>query len=71
MPGYELTVNGESRSVDVSSDMPLLWVLRDALGLTGTRYGCGRALCGVCTVHLDGRPARSCVALMLQGGAAV
>lgn len=54
-------VNGVSRSVDVPEDVPLLWVLREDLGLTGTKYGCGAALCGACTVHLDGSPARSCV----------
>ena len=56
-----LTVNGTERSVDVSSDMRLLWVLRDILGLTGTKFGCGMSLCGACTVHLDGEPVRSCV----------
>ncbi|MGP8033555.1 MAG: (2Fe-2S)-binding protein [Steroidobacteraceae bacterium] len=56
-----LTVNGETRSVDAPDDMPLLWVLRDLLGLTGTKFGCGIAQCGACTVHLDGRPVRSCM----------
>jgi len=56
-----LVVNGESRQVDVPEDMPLLWVLRDVLGLTGTKFGCGIAQCGACTVHLDGKPARSCL----------
>jgi isoquinoline 1-oxidoreductase subunit alpha len=56
-----LIVNGERREVDVPSDMPLLWVLRDVLGLTGTKFGCGVAQCGACTVHLDGKPVRSCV----------
>jgi isoquinoline 1-oxidoreductase subunit alpha len=56
-----LTVNGQSKQVDVESDTPLLWVLRDSLELTGTKYGCGVAQCGACTVHLDGQPARSCV----------
>jgi len=56
-----LVVNGQSRQVDVPADMPLLWVLRDVLGLTGTKFGCGIAQCGACTVHLDGRPVRSCV----------
>jgi len=55
-----LTVNGESRAVEVPDDMPLLWVLRDVLGLTGTKFGCGIAQCGACTVHLDGKPVRSC-----------
>jgi isoquinoline 1-oxidoreductase subunit alpha len=56
-----LTVNGAPREVDADEDMPLLWVLRDLLGLTGTKYGCGEALCGACTVHLDGRAVRACV----------
>ena len=57
----ELTINDRTRQVDVPADMPLLWVLRDVLGLTGTRFGCGVALCGACTVHVDGRAQRSCV----------
>jgi len=57
----ELQINGELRSVDVPADMPLLWVLRDVLGLTGTKFGCGIAQCGACTVHLNGNAARSCV----------
>jgi isoquinoline 1-oxidoreductase alpha subunit len=61
---YRLMVNGEERRVDVEPDTPLLWVLRDELGLTGTKYGCGIAQCGACTVHLDGQPARSCVTAM-------
>ena len=56
-----LSVNGESHSVDVPPDMPLLWVLRDVIGLMGTKFGCGIAQCGACTVHLDGQPVRSCV----------
>src|SRR5207244_8673568 len=56
-------INGASRIVDVDSDVPLLWVLRDELGMTGTKYGCGVAQCGACTVHVDGRAARSCVLL--------
>jgi isoquinoline 1-oxidoreductase alpha subunit len=56
-----LNVNGKQVSVDVEDDMPLLWVLRDELGLTGTKYGCGIAMCGACTVHVDGQPVRACV----------
>jgi isoquinoline 1-oxidoreductase alpha subunit len=56
----EFTINGEKRDVDVPSDMPLLWMLRDALGMTGTKFGCGIAQCGACTVHLDGVAVRSC-----------
>ena len=56
-----LQINGQLRNVDVPSDTPLLWTLRDALGLTGTKFGCGIAQCGACTVHLDGQPVRSCV----------
>ena len=55
-----LRINGKSQDVDVEGDVPLLWVLRDTLGLTGTKFGCGRGLCGACTVHIDGRAARSC-----------
>jgi aerobic-type carbon monoxide dehydrogenase small subunit (CoxS/CutS family) len=57
----KLTVNGKAMELDVADDTPLLWVLRDTLGLTGTKYGCGMALCGACTVHLDGAAMRSCV----------
>jgi len=56
-----LVVNGTSRSIDVESDMPLLWALRETLALTGTKYGCGIAQCGSCTVHVDGQPVRACV----------
>ena len=56
-----LNVNGENYSVDVPDDKPLLWVLREDVGLTGTKFGCGIAQCGACTVHLDGRPLRSCI----------
>jgi isoquinoline 1-oxidoreductase alpha subunit len=58
---YTITVNGESRTADVDSDTPLLWVLRDSLDLKGTKFGCGMAMCGACTVHVNGVPARSCV----------
>jgi len=57
----QLAVNGQQHSVEAPDDMPLLWVLRDVLGLTGTKFGCGIAQCGACTVHLDGKPVRSCV----------
>jgi len=57
----QLNVNGTVREVDAAEDMPLLWVLRDVLGLTGTKFGCGMAQCGACTVHLDGQATRSCV----------
>jgi isoquinoline 1-oxidoreductase subunit alpha len=56
-----LRINGEMRELDISADTPLLWALRDVLGLTGTKFGCGIAQCGACTVHLDGTPIRSCV----------
>jgi isoquinoline 1-oxidoreductase alpha subunit len=57
----KVRVNGKEHTLDVDPDMPLLWALRDVLGLTGTKYGCGEALCGACTVHLDGHVVRSCV----------
>jgi isoquinoline 1-oxidoreductase alpha subunit len=57
----ELEINGAKHQVEADPDMPVLWVLRDLLGLTGTKYGCGEALCGACTVHLDGEPVRACV----------
>ncbi|OUL92451.1 (2Fe-2S)-binding protein, partial [Paraburkholderia hospita] len=56
-----LHVNGRERTVDVAPDTPILWALRDTLGMTGTKFGCGAALCGACTVHLDGQAIRSCV----------
>ena len=58
---FTVNINGSPRSVDVDGDTPLLWVLRDVLGMTGTKFGCGMALCGACTVHIDGSPVRSCI----------
>lgn len=58
---HTLSINGQEQQVDVPGDMPLLWVLRDVLGMTGTKFGCGIAQCGVCTVHLDGNAVRTCV----------
>jgi len=58
---FQIAVNGIDRSVDVDGDTPLLWVLRDVLGMTGTKFGCGVGLCGACTVHLDGAATRSCI----------
>ncbi len=60
MAKYNLTVNGKKYNVEADSDTPLLWVIRDYVGLKGTKFGCGMALCGACTVHLDGQPIRSC-----------
>ncbi len=61
MTDIHILVNGQAHTVTIEPDMPLLWVLRDVLGLTGTRFGCGVGLCGACTVHLQGQPVRSCV----------
>ncbi|HEY1948499.1 MAG TPA: (2Fe-2S)-binding protein [Bryobacteraceae bacterium] len=61
MAAIAFLLNGKRRTVDVTPEMPLLWVLRDTLQMTGTKYGCGIAMCGACTVHVDGRPIRSCV----------
>jgi aerobic-type carbon monoxide dehydrogenase small subunit (CoxS/CutS family) len=61
MASFSLTINKRKRTVDVNPDMPLLWVLRDTLGLTGTKFGCGIAQCGACTVHIDGEATRSCI----------
>ncbi|MDR6632253.1 isoquinoline 1-oxidoreductase alpha subunit [Phyllobacterium sp. 1468] len=58
---YSLKINGTAHSVDVDDDTPLLWVIRDVLGMTGTKFGCGAALCGACTVHIDGIATRSCI----------
>lgn len=60
MGKYQITVNGQPREVEADDDKPLLWVLREDFGLTGTKFGCGAGLCGACTVHLDGQPVRSC-----------
>ena len=61
MPAYTLKINGQARPLNVAADTPLLWVLRDHLGLVGAKYGCGIAACGACTIHLDGEATRSCV----------
>jgi isoquinoline 1-oxidoreductase subunit alpha len=67
-----ISINGQSQEVDVDDDMPMLWVLRDTCGLTGTKYGCGIAMCGACTIHVDGAARRSCVTpVRLIGGAQV
>jgi isoquinoline 1-oxidoreductase alpha subunit len=58
---FQIKVNGVEHAIDVDDDTPLLWVLRDVLGMMGTKFGCGMALCGACTVHLDGQPVRSCI----------
>ena len=69
---FMIKVNGQTHSVDVDGDTPLLWVLRDVLGMTGTKYGCGIAQCGSCTVHIDGNPVRSCLLpVAALGGRAV
>src|SRR5690606_21126525 len=67
---YTLNVNGQTHTVDVPADMPLLWVLRDVLDLKGTKFGCGMAQCGACTIHLDGEPARACVTPVAAVGSA-
>ena len=69
---FTINVNGQTHSVDVDDDTPLLWVLRDVLGMTGTKFGCGAALCGACTVHIDGVATRSCVTTIDSvGGSAI
>jgi isoquinoline 1-oxidoreductase alpha subunit len=69
---FKIKINGADRSVDVDGDTPLLWVLRDVLGMTGTKFGCGMALCGACTVHIDGAATRSCITTIDSiGGSAV
>ena len=65
---FMLKINGTPHEVDVDGDTPLLWVLRDVLGMTGTKFGCGQALCGACTVHLDGVAIRSCVTPIVDRG---
>ena len=70
MPAVKFTLNGKPQTVDAASAMPLLWVLRDTLGMTGTKFGCGMSLCGACTVHIDGRPTRSCTLPVSAVGAA-
>jgi aerobic-type carbon monoxide dehydrogenase small subunit (CoxS/CutS family) len=60
MPSFQLTVNGRLHTVDAEADTPLLWILRDTLGLTGTKFGCGQGVCGSCTIHLDGQAVKSC-----------
>ena len=67
---FALNINGIPRSVDVDGDTPLIWVLRDVLGMTGTKFGCGMALCGACTVHLDGAAVRSCITTVESVGEA-
>ncbi len=72
MSKYTIRVNGQPRSVDVTPDTPVLWVLRDALGLVGTKYGCGIGECGACTIHLDGVPSRACqIAVSTIGSSAI
>lgn len=66
MPRFQLKINGESKTVDVAADTPVLWVLRDHLELVGTKYGCGIGQCGACTIHVDGTPLRSCSTTLSQ-----
>ena len=61
MPNFTITVNNKKQTVEVDEGTPLLWVLRDSLGLTGTKYGCGEGICGACTIHVDGKAERSCI----------
>jgi isoquinoline 1-oxidoreductase alpha subunit len=68
MASFKLNVNGETKTVDVEADTPLLWVLRDSLEMVGTKYGCGIGMCGACTVHLDGKAKRSCQTLVSDVG---
>jgi isoquinoline 1-oxidoreductase alpha subunit len=66
---FTIKINGTDRTVDVDGDTPLLWVLRDVVGMTGTKFGCGVGLCGACTVHIDGSPTRSCITAISSVGA--
>lgn len=68
MSKYKLNINGAQKTVDVASDTPLLWVLRDHLNLVGTKFGCGIGQCGACTVHIDGQPTRACQTLVAKVG---
>jgi isoquinoline 1-oxidoreductase alpha subunit len=70
MAAYSLQINGQTRAVDVLPDTPLLWVIRDTIGLTGTKFGCGVAQCGACTVFMDGKPLRSCTLPVSEVGSA-
>src|SRR5471032_3244226 len=70
MSNFTLNVNGVTRTVDVTDNTPLLWVLRDTLGLVGTKYGCGIGECGACTIHVDGKPKRACQTMVSTVGAA-
>lgn len=70
MAKFTLSINGKTHRINVDDDTPLLWVLRDELGLTGTKFGCGRGLCGSCTIHLDGEPTRSCMTAVEYGDGA-
>ena len=67
---YSIRLNGKVREIDADGDTPMLWVLRDVVGLTGTKYGCGLALCGACTIHVDGEARRSCITPVGRVGAA-
>ena len=68
MASFNITINGRKSTVEADPDTPILWVLRDSLGLTGTKFGCGASLCGACTIHLDGRAIRSCVTPISEAG---
>lgn len=68
MASFNITINGRKSTVEADPDTPILWVLRDSLGLTGTKFGCGASLCGACTIHVDGRAVRSCVTPISDAG---